>query len=164
MGWKDHLKWGSIITAILLLILLYAEFFYRSTLFDIESLLDNSRFMVFGYFALPNIVIAIIGGLYGSIFPDIDIGTSKAYAITYSILILIAFYYAYTGFLLGLCIGLAIMLFIIWIKHRGVMHSPITAIVLGVLTFIFFESMIIALFFFIGFMVHLACDRDMGDE
>lgn len=157
MGWKDHLKWGLIFTILLMIILFASEYFIQFPFFEFESIFTNSRFILMG-FAIPNLIIGFIGGLYGSLFPDIDIGTSKAFAFTYLIMIAIAFYYAYTGYLFGLCVGLILMAFIIGLKHRGVMHKPYTAIILGIITWLFFDSIFIALFFTIGMIVHLICD------
>ena len=162
MLWKDHLKWGFVATTILVIILIIMEYM-QFEFFQFESIWDNSRFIVYG-FAIPNIIIGFIGGLYGSIFPDIDIGTSKAFGLTYMILILIAFYYAYTGYLFGLFMGLILMAFILGLKHRGVMHKPYTAIILGIVTYLFFDSIFIALFFTMGMLVHLVCDMDSGDN
>ena len=162
MLWKDHLKWGFVSTIILMAILIVMEYM-QFEFFEFESIWEESRFMLFGMFALPNLVIAFIGGLYGSLFPDIDIGTSKAFATTYMILILICVYYAFTGFMIGLFVGLILMAFIIGLKHRGVMHKPYTAIIIGIITFMFFDSIFIALFFTVGFMVHLICDMG-GDD
>lgn len=162
MGWKDHLKWGLISSIILLIILLMCECFFEFP-FEFESIFKISRFVIYG-FAIPNIIIAFIGGLYGSIFPDIDIGTSKAFYLTFMIILPILFYYVFIGYILGLLIGLILMVCIVSLKHRGIMHKSYTAIIIGFIVFIFFNSIIIALFFTIGFMVHLACDRDLGDD
>ncbi|MCK4544173.1 metal-dependent hydrolase [candidate division WOR-3 bacterium] len=168
MGWKDHLKWGFISSIILLILLTISAILKEIsvidiTLFSSESIFDLSRFVFFGI-AIPNIMIAFIGGLYGSIFPDIDIGTSKAFYITFMIILPILFYYVFIEYFLGLLIGLILMGCIISLKHRGIMHKPYTAIIIGFIVFLFFNSIIIALFFTMGFMVHLACDRDLGDD
>lgn len=163
MDWKGHLKWGFIASIISLVILFIIELLNQMGELNIEfiTIFSNSRFMIYGI-AIPNIIIAFVGGLYGSVFPDIDIGTSKAFAWTYIILILLSLYFAYTGYMMGLFMGLILMAFIIGLKHRGVMHKGYTAIIIGIVVFIFFESLVIAIFFTLGYLVHLVCDR--GDD
>lgn len=168
MGWKDHLKWGFISSFLLLIFLITSAILKEISVIDItifasENFFDLSRFVFFGI-AIPNIVIAFIGGLYGSIFPDIDIGTSKAFHITFIIIILILLYYVYIAFIVGIVIGLILMFIIVGLKHRGIMHKSYTAIILALVVFVFFDSLIIALFFGVGFLVHLACDRDLNKD
>ncbi len=164
MDWKGHLKWGFISCLILLILLISLEIGYGFTFFISESIFDFSTKFIFFGIAIPNILIGFIGGLYGSIFPDIDIGTSKAFHITFTIIILILLYYVFIGYMIGLIIGLILMACIIGLKHRRIMHKSYTAILLGIVVFILFNSLIIGLFFGVGFLVHLACDRDKGVE
>jgi len=156
MNWRNHLKWGIIVVIVLI-----AAFIYFREYIDI-GLLDNSKFGLLGIF-IPNYIIAILIGAYASIFPDIDIGTSKAFSITYMILILLAFYFMFTQYLTGLAISLAIMIFILTLKHRGLMHKWYTGMVLGILFYILFDNIAVGIFFFAGFMTHLACDTRVDD-
>jgi len=141
----------------LLIALLILEFLKLPFFIEYESLFASSRFIILGI-TIPNIIIAFVGGLYGSLFPDVDVGTSKAFAITYMILILLCLYFTYSGYVMGLFVGLILMAFIIGLKHRGVMHKPYTAIILGIVIWIFFESIFIATFFTYGYLIHLVCD------
>ena len=92
MNWKGHLKWGFVVITIILIIDLVMHFLSVPNwdIFGID-LFGGSIFVLFG-FAIPNIIIAYVIGLYASLFPDVDIGTSKAFSITYMILIILIFY------------------------------------------------------------------------
>ena len=163
MGWKDHLKWGLIFNIILLILLIGLEIGYGFTFFISESIFDYSTKFIFFGIAIPNIIIAFIGGLYASLFPDIDIGTSKIFHLTFIIMILILLYYAFIGYTFGMIIGLILMACIMSLKHRGIMHKSYTAFIVAFIVLFLFNSFIIALFFGVGFLVHLVCDRDLGD-
>ena len=156
MNWKNHLKWGGIVVSVLIIALIY----FRAYI-DI-GLLDNSNFGVLNVF-IPNIIIAVLVGLYASIFPDVDIGTSKAFAITYMILIVLAFYFMFTQYIIGIAVSLIIMVFILSLKHRGLMHKWYVGIVLGIMFYFLFGNISVGVFFITGFLTHLACDTRVGD-
>ena len=155
MNWKGHLKWGFIVITAFLIIQIIDFFIGEIPYLDIT---ESSRFMLFGY-AVPSIIIAYIFGLYASLFPDVDVGTSKAFVITYAILIILSFYFAMMDYMIGLFTGLGLMLIMLGLKHRGIMHKWYSGVVLGIFFGILFGSILIGLYFTIGFMVHLICDR-----
>lgn len=164
MNWKGHLKWGFIIVSIITILDLVMMFLGVPNwdIFGID-LFSSSNFILYG-FVIPSIIIAFIVGLYGSLFPDVDIGTSKAFAITYMILILLTFYYAYTDYLIGLCTSLVIMALILGLKHRGIMHRWYTGLILGIMFVILFENVMVGTYFVIGYWTHLVCDIRIGDD
>ena len=157
MNWKGHLKWGLVTTTILTILLILMAFMQWVDFIDWHFMLGESEFEVI--YAIPLLPIAFLMGLYGSLFPDVDIRTSKAFAVTYVILIALSLYYAITDYLLGLLTSLFIMIFIIGLKHRGFMHKWITGLMLGFLFIWLFGGYIIGLYFTIGFWTHLICDR-----
>lgn len=163
MNWKGHLKWGFItITAITILIII-DYFVYSEQFNNYIDIFGNSKFIIFGLI-IPNVLIAYFVGLYASLFPDVDIGTSKAFSVTYMILIILTIYFAYTDYLLGLCTSLIIMALILSLKHRGIMHEWYTGIILGIMFMLLFSSVIIGIFFIVGYLTHLACDRRSFDD
>ena len=156
MNYKNHLKWG--ITAICGLII--ALTYFRAYI-DI-GLYDNSNVGLLNIF-IPNIIIAAIIGIYASIFPDIDIGTSKAFTITFMLLIVLAFYFMYAQYIIGMATSLIIMMFILFLKHRGIMHKWYSGVFLGSLFYLVFGNPAISIFFVAGFFTHLLCDIQTGD-
>lgn len=164
MNWKGHLKWGFIVITTLVIIDLVMYFIGVPNwdIIDID-LFGSSNFILYG-FMIPSIIIAYVMGLYGSLFPDVDIGTSKAFSITYMILIILVFYYAMTDYLLGLFTSLIIMALILGLKHRGIMHKWYTGIILGIMFMLLFENVMIGTYFAVGYLVHLICDRRKSDD
>jgi len=164
VNWKGHLKWGFIVITTLVIIDLVMYFIGVPNwdIIDID-LFGSSNFILYG-FMIPSIIIAYVMGLYGSLFPDVDIGTSKAFSITYMILIILVFYYAMTDYLLGLFTSLIIMALILGLKHRGIMHKWYTGIILGIMFMLLFENVMIGTYFAVGYLVHLICDRRKSDD
>jgi len=79
--------------------------------------------------------------------------------VTYLILILMVIYYLFfTTNLLLVFICLIIMMFILGLKHRGILHRPISGIIIGIAVGWLFSSYIIILFIVIGYWTHLICD------
>lgn len=174
MNWKGHLKWGFIGNTILLIgiVILYI---IKLELFELINIFNRPEIMIFGFTIptvtiayilgiFPTIFVAYIVGIYASLFPDVDIGTSKAFKITYMILIILTFYCAYTEYLIGVCVSLAIMFLILGLKHRKIMHKWYTGVILGTMFIFLFGSILIGVFFIVGFLIHLACDRRKFDD
>lgn len=162
MNWRGHLKWGFIVTTVLI-ILVIILYILKLEYLSFIDLFERSELIIFG-FAIPSIILAYIIGLYASLFPDVDIGTSKAFSVTYMILIILAMYFAYTHYLIGLFTSLIIMSLVLGLKHRGIMHKWYTGIILGIMFMLLFGSVIIGVFFIVGFLTHLACDRRKFDD
>lgn len=160
MDWKGHLKWGFIVLTIMIIVQILHWFWY-----PVEELavFGGSKLILFSI-AIPNLIIAYAVGIYASLIPDVDIGTSKAFAITYMILIILALYFAFTEYIMGLFTSLIIMALILGLKHRGIMHKSYTGLVLGTIFGWLFSSILVGLYFALGFMVHLICDRRKSND
>ena len=161
MGWKDHLKWGFIVIMILTAVLFFMSFTAYGDVLE-QMLWAESEWKVMEY-NVPILLIAFIFGLYGSLFPDTDIGTSKIFRLNYIILIGLAMYSLWTGLIIATFICLGLMAIIVNLKHRGMLHSMITGIILGVVFSVIFggwyDGWLIGLYFIVGFATHLGCDR-----
>lgn len=155
MDWKEHLGWGSTIILVLTILLVLVEFF--TDWVDFMDLYGPSKITII--VVIPSLLIAILFGLYASLLPDVDIGTSKAFAITYMILILIMFYFlVFTEYIFPVFVSLILMSFILGLKHRGVMHKWYTAFIIGCAFGFLFSSYLIGLYVTIGYLTHLGCD------
>ena len=152
MNYKEHLTWGVVSLVGLTIIVLVAYF------------MDYLQFIsVYGrsYGIYIDLSLAWIFGLYASILPDVDIGTSKAFAITYLVLILIIIYFLLIVILiLPVIICLVIMISILFLKHRGITHCWYSALIVGLGFYLLFDfNIIISSYVIIGYLTHLVCDR-----
>jgi len=153
MNYKEHLTWGAIILTITSITFILLAYFT-----------DYIGFIkVFEFYAwyIPTLLIAFLLGLYASILPDVDIGTSKAFSLTYIFLILLILYSIFVIpniMITAAC--LILMIVIMTFKHRGITHEWYSAFIIGALfSWLFGLSLLIFIFVTIGYLTHLACDR-----
>ena len=156
MNWKDHLKWGLVSVSITLIAIFAIEYF---DIYHFPWVIDLPFLQTY-YPTWEYWILAFLIGLYGSIIPDIDIGTSKAFHLTFTMLILLILYYLlFTTAIIPIVVILMLMIIIMNLKHRGMMHS---FWVMWILSFFFmwmFGCALVAIVFLIGFGTHLLCDN-----
>ena len=156
MNWEDHLKWGFV-TITIMAILNIALYILEMEIKYIP-LFSVPIFIIYGI-GIPNIIIAYIVGVYGSLMPDIDIGTSKPFGFTMTLLVMVAVYFYFTGFMLGILAILIAMGIIFNLSHRGIMHRWYSGLIIGGGLAFAFGNIMVGVYFIIGFMTHLVCDR-----
>lgn len=157
VNYKQHLGFGVIglitLTISLWLLAIYTRYI------NFLHIFGGSIIVIYG-FSIPVLIIAVIMGLYTSILPDVDIATSKAFVITFILLLLAILYFTvFTGDLLPVFICVVIMISILGLKHRGMMHTVIAGIIIGCIVGWLFESYLIALYVVVGYLIHLLCDK-----
>lgn len=164
MNYRQHLGYGLL--AILTTVITLVSLSHYTSLVDGWNIYGFFNITFREYeFAVPIMLFASIWGMYASILPDIDIGTSKAFMVTYLLLILIMVYYlVFTTYLLPIIISLIIMAFILGLKHRGIMHTVIAGVIIGVTFGWLFNNYLVILFIVIGYWTHLICDIRRSDN
>ena len=161
MNWKEHLTFGTITISVLTAILLFLWFILDNDIIN-HLMFQNSKILIYVYY-IPILPIAIIMGFYASIFPDVDIKTSKAFAITFIMLIIFALYYVYIHNLILLIFVLILMILFFTMQHRGIMHNYTTGIMIGILFALMigglYNGWLVMIYFIAGYWTHLLCDR-----
>ena len=99
-----------------------------------------------------------------SILPDVDTPASIARRWATRLLFIGIFYYSFVGpqlFFIKLLSGLGLLVwFMDWlgVKHRGIVHNPITGLLLAGVLYWLSNDVWVAFFAFIGFLSHLILD------
>lgn len=152
MNYKEHLTGGVITLTITSIILILITYFTDYIGFI-------GVFSIYTWY-IPTLLIAFVLGLYASILPDVDIGTSKAFSLTYIVMLLIIIYSIFiVPNLLLVFICLVLMIAIMTLKHRGITHEWYSAFIIGaVFGWLFGLNILIFMFVTIGYLTHLACD------
>jgi hypothetical protein len=157
VNYKQHLGYGLlgliILTIILLLLTIYTGYV------DFLHIFGGSIIVIYG-FSIPVLIIAVIMGLYAVILPDVDIATSKAFVITFILLLLAILYFAvFNGNIMAVFVCVVIMITILGLKHRGIMHTILAGIIIGCIVGWLFLSFLVAGYMAVGYWIHLLCDR-----
>lgn len=97
--------------------------------------------------------------LFYSLFPDIDIGTSKIRNFVFITALLLAGYFIYTNQTLLSFAILGILIIILFLKHRGITHSFVTGFFLSLPLLVFGWQF--ALAGYLAYLSHLAIDGEL---
>ena len=139
-GWKTHLTVGAIASLVALAIIYIFKGIPQ--IFDIRWL----------------VLLAMVIFL-GSLFPDLDIGTSYIFHVVFTgglIAIIISFLRGYSN--LGIVCAL-ILIVLLNLHHRGALHSILADILLSVP--IYFYDNLLGMIFFLCFLSHLILDEEV---
>lgn len=140
-GYKLHIIMGFVFTIITGISLWFLQKYFELKIFEI----DWKLFLI----SLPFILIF-------SILPDYDIKTSKIYLwITFTLLILLTLSIVLCYYFRSLVI-IGILIFSLFFRHRGVMHSVLAGLLLSLLVITY--NPIIAIICFISYCSHLFVD------
>lgn len=155
-GWREHRKFG--IGCLLgLTLVLFLMHYYGSFPFLTDDFLGS--FEIFG-FAIPIVLMAFAFGIYASLMPDIDIGTSRVYRFTVTFLLLLCIVFIMSGaYKIQTVAILLFLIAILYLNHRGMTHSWWFGLLTGALFGYVFSSMTIFLYFIVGYYSHLIADR-----
>jgi len=133
-GYKKHLMVGMVVTCIASLIIFYK-----------------------GYLPLSFINVAYLLAIafVFSLLPDIDIGTSliRKVILTAFILYLLIYGVGTIGYILG-----AAMIIVLFLPHRGIMHTLLMGAMLSGLLWFYFHNIIFPIVAVLNFMSHRVMD------
>jgi len=154
-GYKEHFKFGlcSLIILTIILIILYY--------FDISDILTNDLFNLYDLWgiSIPLILIAFSLGLYASLLPDIDVGTSKVFHFTIVVLLLVCIIFIFLGIYKFETIAiLGLIILMMFLNHRGMTHSIWFGLLISIVFGYVFGSILVFIYVVIGYYSHLYKD------
>jgi len=134
-GYKIHFLAGAIITALAGFICIH-----------------------FGWLAMTPINIAWLAGIafVFSLLPDIDIGTSIIRKVLLAAFVVFIFI---NGMVLTSYVFGAILIVVIFLPHRGVMHTVLMGALLAGMLWFYFHNIIFPIIALLNFISHLALDN-----
>lgn len=154
-GYKEHRKFGLICLIILTIALLILEYIYSLDFIYIDIF---SLFILKGI-GIPLIIIAFLIGIYASLMPDIDVGTSKAFQFTVTILLLICILFILLdSYKLQTVVILLIVISMLFLNHRGLTHSKWFGLLIAIIFGFAFGSMMVSIYTLVGYYSHLYRD------
>ena len=154
-GYKEHFKFGlcSLIVLTAILVILYY--------FDISDILTGDLFNLYYLWGLgiPLILIAFSSGLYASLLPDIDVGTSKVFHFTIVVLLLACIIFILYGIYKYETVAiLGLIILMMFLNHRGMTHSIWFGLLISIVFGYVFGSILVFLYAVIGYYSHLFKD------
>ena len=154
-GYKEHLKFGlcSIIVLSVILIILYY--------FNIGDALTGDLFNLYELWGIgiPLILIAFSLGLYASLLPDIDVGTSKVFHFTIVVLLALCIIFIIYGIYKYQTVAILVLIIsMMFLNHRGMTHSIWFGLIISVVFGYAFGSILVFLYSIVGYYSHLFKD------
>ncbi len=155
-GYIEHRKKGLwALTFMALALVLYAM--YGGNTFMNQ---DVFGFYHLGDLPIPLLIIGFLLGVYASLLPDIDIGTSKVYHWTVVSLLFLVI--AFVGFSIYYWETIAILVFLLslhFLNHRGLTHEWwFGGLVAIAFALIFGQSITVGILVLTGYYTHLWLD------
>lgn len=156
-NYREHALYGftALITLTILLFILKN---YGALTFTQLDVMDD--FVIRG-FAIPIVIVAFAIGMYSTLLPDIDIGTSKIFHFTVGLLLLIAIAFILIQEYRVQTVAILLFIFgLLFLEHRGMMHSKTMGFVFAIIFGIAFSSCLVGLYVLVGYYTHLVVDKD----
>ena len=154
--YRDHAKYGFIALVILTVVILIIKH-YGAITFLTADLTDS--FTLFGV-GIPIAVIAFALGMYATLLPDIDIGTSKIFHWTVAFLLIVCIMFILAGEYKYQTVAILLFIFgLLFLNHRGVTHSPWMGLLFAIIMGVAFSSTMVGLYVVVGYYAHLVADR-----
>jgi len=154
--YREHARYGFIALVILTFVLFILKMYGHITFISADI---TDSFHIHGI-GIPILIIAFALGMYATLLPDVDIGTSKVFQFTVGLLVLVCIIFILAQQYKYQTVLILLFIFaLLFLNHRGITHSAWMGLLFAIIFAIAFSSAMVGLYALVGYYVHLIADR-----